>query len=83
MRPASFADRAEMARITARTLLDIGAVSFNAKEPFTHASGKTAPTTRLTRELNRVLNRIATLRPSGRRAPHRLPVRSWNCHPAI
>ena len=44
MRPASFADRAEMARITARTLLDIGAVSFNAKEPFTHASGKTAPT---------------------------------------
>ena len=44
MRSTSFADKDEIARITARTLLDIGAVNFNAREPFTHASGKQAPT---------------------------------------
>ena len=37
-------DTAAIARRTARGLLDIGAISFNAVEPFTHASGKRAPT---------------------------------------
>ena len=37
-------DTAAIARRTARGLLDIQAVSFNAAEPFTHASGKKAPT---------------------------------------
>ncbi len=37
-------DAAAIARRTARGLLDIGAVGFNAAEPFTHASGKKAPT---------------------------------------
>ncbi|SMY07843.1 orotate phosphoribosyltransferase [Flavimaricola marinus] len=44
MIPSTFTDPAEIARLTARMLLDIGAVSFNATEPFTHASGKKAPT---------------------------------------
>lgn len=44
MIPVSFPDDATMARISARILLDIGAVHFNATEPFTHASGKRAPT---------------------------------------
>ena len=37
-------ETAAIAQRTARGLLDIGAVSFNAAEPFTHASGKRAPT---------------------------------------
>ncbi len=37
-------DMGAIARRTARGLLDIKAVSFNADEPFTHASGKKAPT---------------------------------------
>ncbi len=44
MIPASFPAKDEMARLTARALLEIGAVDFNADEPFTHASGKKAPT---------------------------------------
>jgi len=44
MIPASYPGSATMAQMTARMLLDIGAVHFNAAEPFTHASGKKAPT---------------------------------------
>ncbi|MEL6952309.1 MAG: orotate phosphoribosyltransferase [Pseudomonadota bacterium] len=44
MIPSSAPDPATMARLTARMLLDIGAVHFNAAEPFTLASGKQAPT---------------------------------------
>ena len=44
MIPASFPDRATVARLTARMLLDIKAVHFNAREPFTFASGMKAPT---------------------------------------
>lgn len=44
MIPASFPAKDEMARLTARMLLEIGAVDFNAETPFTHASGKKAPT---------------------------------------
>jgi orotate phosphoribosyltransferase len=33
-----------MARLTASMLIEIGAIHFNAAEPFTHASGKQAPT---------------------------------------
>ena len=44
MIPTSFPDRATVARLTARMLLDIKAVHFNATEPFTFASGLRAPT---------------------------------------
>ena len=44
MIPTTHIDPATMARLTARMLLDIGAVHFNAREPFTHASGNKAPT---------------------------------------
>ena len=44
MIPSSFPDRATVARLTARMLLDIEAVHFNAAEPFTFASGLKAPT---------------------------------------
>jgi len=44
MIPTPHIDPATMARLTARMLLDIGAVHFNAREPFTHASGNKAPT---------------------------------------
>lgn len=44
MIPSSFPAKDEIARLSARMLLEIGAISFNAKEPFTHASGKKAPT---------------------------------------
>ncbi|MGR3484088.1 MAG: orotate phosphoribosyltransferase [Paracoccaceae bacterium] len=44
MIPSSFPDPSEIAAIAAGALLDIGAVHFNADEPFTHASGKRAPT---------------------------------------
>ena len=44
MIPSSFPDKAEIARLTARMLIEIGAIDFNAKAPFTHASGKKAPT---------------------------------------
>jgi orotate phosphoribosyltransferase len=44
MIPSAFPPASEIARLTAGMLLDIGAVHFNAREPFTHASGKQAPT---------------------------------------
>ncbi|MBE0413009.1 orotate phosphoribosyltransferase [Yoonia sp.] len=44
MIPTSFPDKAEMARLTAGMLIEIGAIDFNAAQPFTHASGKQAPT---------------------------------------
>jgi len=44
MIPTSFPSKEEMARLTAQMLIEIGAIDFNATEPFTHASGKQAPT---------------------------------------
>ncbi|MEN0079330.1 MAG: orotate phosphoribosyltransferase [Pseudomonadota bacterium] len=44
MIPSAYPDAAVMAQMTARMLLDIGAVHFNATEPFTLASGKQSPT---------------------------------------
>ncbi|PYE85849.1 orotate phosphoribosyltransferase [Pseudoroseicyclus aestuarii] len=44
MIPSGFPPKDEMARLVARMLLEIGAVRFNAEEPFTLASGKQAPT---------------------------------------
>jgi len=44
MIPSSFPSKEEIARLSAGMLLEIGAISFNAIEPFTHASGKKAPT---------------------------------------
>lgn len=43
MIPTGFPDKAEMARLTARMLLESGAVDFNAREPFTLASGLPSP----------------------------------------
>ena len=44
MIPTSYPEPAEMARLTARMLLEIEAVHFNAKDPFTLASGLPSPT---------------------------------------
>ncbi len=44
MIPTSFPPQQEIARLTARMLLEIGAVHFNAEEPFTLASGLPSPT---------------------------------------
>ncbi|UXX83557.1 orotate phosphoribosyltransferase [Roseovarius pelagicus] len=44
MIPATYPDQAEIARLTARMLLEIGAVHFNAKEPYIYASGLPGPT---------------------------------------
>ncbi|KUJ80632.1 orotate phosphoribosyltransferase [Ruegeria marisrubri] len=44
MIPASFPEKSEIARLTARMLLEIKAVHFNAREPFTLASGLPSPT---------------------------------------
>ena len=44
MIPTSYPSAAEMARLTARMLLEIEAVHFNAKDPFTLASGLPSPT---------------------------------------
>ena len=44
MIPSSFPPKPEIARLTAAMLLEIGAVHFNAVDPFTHASGRKAPT---------------------------------------
>ena len=44
MIPTAYPDAATMARMTARMLLDIRAVHFNATEPYTFASGLRAPT---------------------------------------
>ena len=42
--PSSYPEKSEIARLTARMLLEIGAVHFNAAEPFTLASGLPSPT---------------------------------------
>ena len=44
MIPANFPPAEEIARLTARALLEIGAVHFNAATPFTLASGLPSPT---------------------------------------
>jgi orotate phosphoribosyltransferase len=44
MIPSSFPTRDEIARLTARALLEINAVHFNAETPFTLASGLPSPT---------------------------------------
>lgn len=44
MIPSSFPTKEEIARLSAGMLLEIDAIAFNAKEPFTLASGKQAPT---------------------------------------
>ncbi len=44
MIPASFPPKEEIARLTARALLEIKAVHFNAETPFTLASGLASPT---------------------------------------
>jgi len=44
MIPAAFPPKEEIARLTARALLEIKAVHFNAREPFTLASGLPSPT---------------------------------------
>ena len=44
MIPATYPPTDEIARLTARMLLEIGAVHFNADEPFTLASGLPSPT---------------------------------------
>ena len=44
MIPSSYPAREEIARLTARMLLEIEAVHFNADEPFTLASGLPSPT---------------------------------------
>ncbi len=43
MIPSSFPERDEIARLTASMLLEIGAVHFNAEEPFIFASGLPSP----------------------------------------
>ena len=44
MIPSTFPPREEIARLTARALLEIKAVHFNAETPFTLASGLPSPT---------------------------------------
>ena len=44
MIPTSFPDKAEIARLTARMLLEIGAVNFRPEDPFILASGLPSPT---------------------------------------
>ncbi|RMH48422.1 MAG: orotate phosphoribosyltransferase [Alphaproteobacteria bacterium] len=44
MLPTGFPDAPTIARLSARMLLEIGAVHFNAREPFTLASGLPSPT---------------------------------------
>ena len=44
MIPTTYPNREEIARLSASMLLEVGAIHFNAREPFTHASGKKAPT---------------------------------------
>lgn len=44
MIPTSFPEKSEIARLTARMLLEIKAVHFNTDEPFTLASGLPSPT---------------------------------------
>ncbi|MFO6463638.1 orotate phosphoribosyltransferase [Jannaschia sp. KMU-145] len=44
MIPTTYPPATEIARLTARALLEVGAVHFNAREPFILASGKPSPT---------------------------------------
>lgn len=44
MIPAAFPPAAEIARLTARALLEVEAVAFNSREPYTYASGARGPT---------------------------------------
>lgn len=44
MIPSAYPPKDEIARLTAGMLIEIGAIDFNTREPFTHASGKKAPT---------------------------------------
>lgn len=44
MIPSTYPPQDEIARLTASMLLEVGAVLFNARAPFTHSSGKQAPT---------------------------------------
>lgn len=44
MIPSTYPDPSEIARLSARMLLEIGAVDFNTAEPFTLASGLPSPT---------------------------------------
>ncbi|MGI3185758.1 orotate phosphoribosyltransferase [Nioella aestuarii] len=44
MIPSTYPDQATIAQLTARMLLDIKAVHFNAETPFVHSNGKEAPT---------------------------------------
>ncbi|MDW4497510.1 orotate phosphoribosyltransferase [Sulfitobacter sp. D35] len=44
MIPSAYPDASEMARLTARMLLEIKAVHFNAEEPFIYSSGLPGPT---------------------------------------
>jgi orotate phosphoribosyltransferase len=44
MIPAAFPDRAEIARLSARMLIEVQAVHFNQREPYTYASGLKGPT---------------------------------------
>jgi orotate phosphoribosyltransferase len=44
MIPTTYPSQDEIARLSARMLLEIGAVDFNAEEPFTYASGLKGPT---------------------------------------
>lgn len=44
MIPTSFPAQDDIARLSAQMLLEIGAVDFNAAEPFTYSSGKRGPT---------------------------------------
>lgn len=44
MLPSSYPEKQEIGRLTARMLLEIQAVDFNSKEPFTLASGLLSPT---------------------------------------
>jgi orotate phosphoribosyltransferase len=43
MIPTGYPPKDEIARLSARMLLEVGAVHFNASTPYTHASGKQAP----------------------------------------
>ncbi|WP_281953728.1 orotate phosphoribosyltransferase, partial [Pseudophaeobacter arcticus] len=43
MIPTAYPTREEIARLSARMLLEIGAVNFNAREPYTLASGLPSP----------------------------------------
>ena len=44
MIPSGFPPATEIARLTARALIEVSAVHFTAAEPYTHASGRKAPT---------------------------------------